>query len=617
MITPLLLTLLLPAQAVGPIPPGIVERVREEFVGAGQDLGYTVEDLAPWRYPCRAPLFDDWIRDTFRFEAAARKLSVKFSSAKTCAELLAEGWTAGGHALEVLEPDPVVLEGSADRLPGSLPEPVREALALFLAQLPGCAEGWQKAVADQDLDEGPLHERALRYFQEGPDPRALDLFAWEFQREWAGAAAVRFVGAVDELAETLFRSRIPPRVETVRIPTPFGAILYGSPGKTEHTEQVLLIIDVSGDDIYRPGTAAGFGVQVFSAVIDLRGDDRYESEGEPGRVGAGAGVGGVGMVVDLRGADLYQTQRYGAGFGAFGAGVVRDVRGDDRYLGEQQCQALGLAGVGLILDEQGDDHYELFSYGQGLGEPLGAGLLIDRQGNDEYVARDDELRNPSAQTAEHNVSMAQGSGHGYRGDGNGRYASGGIGVLQDSAGDDVYSGAVFAQATGYWYGVGLLFDLAGQDRYEAVFYGQSASAHFALSYLLDAAGDDDYRTTLSQSLGNGRDFSTSIFRDQSGNDRYFAPDRSAGCGDLNGTGLFLDLDGEDDYSFHTRVNAGNANYGDPDPTNFRRTAPSYGIFLDLGQDRDRYGRDGLKDGTTWGAPGRRPGMLGVGLDDGP
>jgi hypothetical protein len=212
--------------------------------------------------------------------------------------------------------------------------------------------------------------------------------------------------------------------------------------------------------------------------------------------------------------------------------------------------------------------------------------------------------------------MAQGVGYGLRDDENERYVSGGFGMLLDREGDDAYQGGVFAQAAGYWYGFGMLLDLEGDDTYRAVYYGQSASAHFALSYLLDAEGNDDYRTDLSQSLGNGRDLSISIFRDEEGDDRYFAPDRSLGCGDLNGIGLFLDRDGRDEYAFHTLVNGGALSFGLENPPESRRRIQTAGLFLDLGRDPDRYGREGLANGESWRGEGPHEGMKCFGMDDG-
>lgn len=629
------------AQAQAVIPPEIEAEVRAATGGAEAALGYSAEDLAGWRYCARLPLFDTWIGDVVRFEHVGQLLGQRLAAAGTPSALVEEGWLAGGYEIaEALEVDAVsgsalealdatlaalwefagrdapvaTIETECAKVDAKLVAP----LTRFLAAVPGCVDAWALATERIERGDRTVAERALAYFSGGADADMVRLLEHDFDRAWAGRAAVEFTAAVETLADKLGKLRLSAKMADVRLPTPYGDVFLGGGGKSEYgADALLLLVDVSGHDHYLPGSAYAHGEIPLRGVIDLRGDDTYESRGSVTEAGAGAGIGGVGVLVDLRGDDTYLTERFGGGMGLFGAGVLHDVEGNDRYVGEQHCQGVGMCGVGLLLDREGEDHYELFTYGQGLGLPSGAGLLVDLDGDDDYVARDDELRRPSPQTAEHNVSMAQGCGLGWRGEGAERHASGGLGVLLDHAGDDHYRGAVFAQAVGYWYGVGMLFDLAGDDRYEAVYYGQSASAHFALSYLLDVEGNDDYRTTLSQSLGNGRDLSVAVFHDAAGDDRYFAPDRSLGCGDLDGTGLFLDSGGQDRYEFHTAVNCGLANFGGADPGEFRRTLLTLGIFLDLGGERDEYLREGPNNGDRWVTGGRFEGMKGFGLDQGP
>lgn len=590
------------------VPDDIEDRVRAAVFGKEEAIGYTREQLAYFPSPCRMPVFNEWIEDLFGFDEKARTLGDRFSGAREAALLVREAWLAGGY--EIYDPDEAETGAPAlDDLPPELAGPV----ARFLAVMPACTAAWNEAIELVDIEEESFETQALRYFDDAGKTLAL-LERW-FDREAAGLAAVLFIDAVERLAAELGALKISPRQEEFRVDTPHGQVVLGAKGRTEHgAEPPLLLIDVSGNDRYLPGSAFGRGSRPFVAVIDLRGKDVYLSSRE--LAGCGAGIGGIGVIVDLSGDDEYLADSLGAGFAMFGAGVIHDKRGNDRYVGDELCQAVGLCGVGMILDEKGDDRYELFYRGQGFGMPRGAGLLVDLEGDDTYLARDDELKNPSPQTAEHNASMAQGVGCGVRDDENKVYIAGGLGLLVDHAGDDLYKGAVFAQAIGYWYGVGMLFDLSGNDRYEAVYYGQSASAHFALSYLHDREGNDDYKTSLSQSLGNGRDLSISVFRDEQGNDCYFAPDRSLGCGDLNGTGLFIDAGGKDAYTFHTKINGG-LGIVQGELSELRQPFPTVGVFLDLGGDKDEYGRDGLKNGDQWTSGGQHEAIKGVGIDDGP
>lgn len=626
------------------IPPEVVDEVRKATVGENQPLGFSANDLLLYRYRCRMPAFFELIEDTFHFEEASRELGNRFVTAPGVAELLEEAWVAGGfeiapaEELVLPEGDPrealeialdEVWASEGETLPDdfsietleAIPERAALPLARFLAAIPFCADAWARAVEGISVDSyEELGTAALRYHEVGADAEALRLIEQEFDRAWGGRAAVEFVRAAERLAAELDAARVLAGVKNnhVRLPTPHGDVRFGDRGKTEHgAEPLLLLVDLVGDDRYLPGSACGSGAHPFCAVIDLRGDDEYLANGEPGGAGAGAGVGGIGIVIDRRGDDRWLAEQYGAGFGIVGAGIVHDVRGNDRYVGDHLCQAVGLCGVGLLLDEEGKDEYEIFCYGQGLGQPLGAGVLVDRSGDDRYVARDDEIRYPSAQTKEHNSSMAQGAGYGLRDDANQRWVSGGVGLLLDHEGDDSYAGGVFAQAVGYWYGLGLLFDLDGDDTYSAVWYGQSASAHFALSYLLDVEGDDRYTTTMSQSLGNGRDLSMSVFRDERGDDHYFGPDRSLGCGDIVGVGLFLDSDGRDHYELKTKANVGYPAFAEKDHPEWRFELPTVGVFLDLGRDKDEYGRESLADGERWTDEGQYPGTSGIGIDDGP
>jgi hypothetical protein len=593
------------------LPGETVGAVREAAFGAGESIGYPSEVLERWRAPGRLPAFDGWAADVFGFEKAARELGEELAGTEDTVDLLTSASDAGGFVDEekwilghrILRfPDPV--------LPESLVDPIDS----FFACVRNGDEVWRKAVGRDSNSDASLSKRALRYFGGGADESTRGLMT-SFNRARAGGAARRFLRGVEELAAHIDPAAVSDDWAGTEFETPCGRVIVSGHGDDHHTGgDYLLLIDLGGDDTYAAGNACGRNDTPLCAVIDFSGNDSYASGRSLEQAGAGAGIGGIGVLLDLEGDDLYQVAGYGAGFAACGAGILIDRAGNDRYVGDTFTQGVGFLGVGLLLDEAGDDSYELFTFGQGLGLPLGTGLLCDRKGNDLYVARDDELRSPSAQTAEHNVSLAQGCGYAWR-TGKDQSSSGGLGILFDQEGDDRYRGAVFAQATGYWFGVGMLFDLAGDDDYQAVYYGQSASAHFALSYLRDVSGNDRYRTTLSQSLGNGRDLSTSVFRDDAGDDYYFAPDRSLGCGDLAGCGFFADLSGEDEYEFGATTNGGHANYpGEPDE--LRRALPTVGIFLDLGGATDRYGDDRIKNGETWEKKGAFPGMRGIGVDDG-
>ena len=126
-----------------------------------------------------------------------------------------------------------------------------------------------------------------------------------------------------------------------------------------------------------------------------------------------------------------------------------------------------------------------------------------------------------------------------RDDTNGVYWSGGLGMLGDVAGGDVYQGSVFAQGTGYWFGIGLLLDGAGDDQYDALWYTQGSAAHAGIGVLWDGAGDDRYSQMWAPKSGNdgtGHDFGEGFFVDLAGNDVMTGGGLSLGEGNDNGLG---------------------------------------------------------------------------------
>jgi len=593
------------------IPPETLEAVREAVFGAEAPIGYRAEDLEWRRAPGRLPAFDGWAADVFGFEKAARELGEELAGTEEADSLFHIASNGGGFIYMEHVGDSPGIRGFPDP---ELPESIVAPIDLFFVGVRIVTDDWRWHAPHFPKGDEALSSRALHYFAGGADESTRGLLA-DVKRGNIDQAARFFLSSVESLAASIESISVTEEWEGTEFETPCGKVILAGRGDDHHEGgDYLLLIDFGGNDTYAPGNACGRNETPLCAVIDLGGNDIYASGRSLAEAGAGAGIGGIGVLLDVEGDDRYQVTGYGAGFAACGAGILIDRAGDDRYVGDTFTQAVGFLGVGLLLDEAGDDYYELFTFGQGLGLPMGTGLLCDRRGNDEYVARDDELRSPSPQSAEHNVSLAQGCGYAFRTEED-RSSSGGLGILLDQEGDDRYRGAVFAQAIGYWFGVGMLFDLAGNDEYEAVYYGQSASAHFALSYLRDVSGDDHYRTSLSQSLGNGRDLSISIFRDDTGDDHYFAPDRSLGCGDVAGCGLFADLAGRDENELGATTNGGFASYpGAGDDR--RRRLPTVGIFLDLGGATDLYGDDRIVNGDKWNRKGKFPRMRGIGIDDG-
>jgi hypothetical protein len=387
-----------------------------------------------------------------------------------------------------------------------------------------------------------------------------------------------------------------------RAETALGLVLLNGRGhdRYEAEPHYLLIIDTGGDERYGRGAASAGASQPIGIIIDLGGDDVYASAGE-NQPAFGAGVFGYGVLIDSGGEDEYSSGNLGEGAGLFGVGILCDLAGDDRYQGLALVQGSGTHGSGVLVDLAGADRYDCYQLAQGYGFTLGSGLLLDVEGNDSYNANDEDIRYPSAQSAEHNASLSQGFGFGRRGDYlDGHSWAGGVGMLVDGAGDDSYSCGVFGQGCGYWYGTGILVDKGGADQYLGQWYCQGSGAHFALGILQDDGGDDDYEGVMNMCTGAGHDFSLGWLEDAQGNDKYRCPNLSLGGANANGMGVFWDAAGDDSY-LSSGVTLGMAS--SVSPGSLRDHILTLGVFVD-GGGRDSYMEDqGDEPATSWSFTG--------------
>lgn len=424
-------------------------------------------------------------------------------------------------------------------------------------------------------------------------------------------------------------------VYSYRIRTAWG-ILELSGGKDDrHVDpDTFLLFDTGGNDTYVNCPANSSLNNWCSVVIDTSGKDKYLSdealENTPlnkwaGRKGAGNQPGpagalfGYSILIDSEGDDIYRTHRPGLGSGRFGIAVLLDKAGDDQYDAYQDAEGFGMFGGGILEDLSGKDVYRGFTQVQGCGQTGGFGYLTDRTGDDQYIAEDQVIDFPSPQSAQHNVSMAQGAGNGRRADYlEGESLAGGIGILYDQAGNDIYSSAVFGQGVGYWMGVGALWDDGGNDVYNGMWYVQGAAAHFAIGYLEDLAGTDNYVATMNMAQGAGHDFSVGMLLDREGDDSYKAPNLSLGAGNANGIGVFVDYAGADKYE-SSGITLGKA--ADATANTLRARGLCLGVFIDLGAGVDTYpaGSAWAKNGVavpnwTGKAPTAAESQLGVFVD---
>lgn len=349
--------------------------------------------------------------------------------------------------------------------------------------------------------------------------------------------------------------------ETVKLRIGGIPVVLGSVQDDHHSDRdAMLTIDFGGNDTYTGRHGAGIGYA--SVHLDLGGNDRYDVPD----ASLGVGILGVGIARARVGHDLYTTKSFALGVGIAGVGIFERLGGHDTYRSVACAQGFGFFGVGILRDSAGNDDYRLEIMGQGAARTKGVGWLIDEQGSDRYSAGGTVLSQPLFATATY--GFAQGFSTGFREDSGGE--AGGIGLLTDHGGDDVFSGGTYVQAASYWFALGSLYSAAGNNRYTAYHYAQSSAMHICSAYLFDLAGDDIYAIQVGAGHAIGHDYGVAFFLDRAGDDIYAGRDTQPGLGNANGLGIFVDAGGIDRYA------------GTPGVGNAARGAISIGVFADLG-----------------------------------
>ncbi|MGB2769772.1 MAG: hypothetical protein WBC88_08620 [Candidatus Zixiibacteriota bacterium] len=491
--------------------------------------------------------------------------------------------------------------------------PLRNNIDLFYSIVDDTSHLFINAV--NEMDQRISRQNLFEYFVEENEEydQVIEEVAStaDFNRLYAGAQDI--AEAVRRMADSLEFASFPAR--KTEIITDRGLIVVGTSGRDdyEYSEPPLLIIDGGGNDTYR---FSGYPEKYpLSAIIDLSGNDNYVSS-DTTQPGIGGALMGMSVLVDKAGDDYYEGTTITQGCGIFGVGILLDYQGDDTYVAESYSQGCGAFGVGIMADSSGNDSLYCVVLSQGFGYSKGCGLLINYEGDDKYVAEDDTVIHPASQTEEHNASLAQGVGFGKRADYiDGHSWAGGVGILCDVKGDDVYSAGLWAQGTAYWFAVGMLLDGGGDDSYSGIWYVQGSGAHFAVGYLDDFGGNDSYNATTNMAIGAGHDFTVGYLNERGGNDTYDVPNLSLGGGNANGIGIFHDHSGDDVYTTHGGTTLGRANVSKKGP---RELLHVFGIFID-GSGNDTYNEENAKNNTRWISPktdpeGKNPYEIGVGID---
>ena len=324
--------------------------------------------------------------------------------------------------------------------------------------------------------------------------------------------------------------------------TEIGRIIIGGYGQTIYWENSAVIIDLGGDDIYYNNAGSSTQNNPFSILVDLSGNDKYIST-QP--FTQGSGILGTGVLIDLSGDDIYTSRDLSQGIGILGSGFLIDLDGDDQYSGKSSVQGLGLFGMGFILEGGGNDLYLADRYAQGIGFTKGIGGIIEADGSDYMFAggKYPDFRDPENATE----SFAQGFGYGLRPINTSVGSSGGIGLVYDQNGNDVYISDYFGQGASYWYAFGALVDEAGDDLYISGRYSQGAGIHVSIGTLIDEKGNDHYVSTFGVGQGCGHDFGTGVLIDNDGDDFYKGGVLVQGFGNETGMGILYDRKGNDKY----------------------------------------------------------------------
>ncbi|MHC4176250.1 MAG: hypothetical protein ACYSWU_02020, partial [Planctomycetota bacterium] len=340
-----------------------------------------------------------------------------------------------------------------------------------------------------------------------------------------------------------------------RVDTPGGTIVIG--GSQQNTYQldkmagVSVVIDLGGDDAYHEGTVSLRRPVLI--VIDLGGNDSYRG-GKPGV--QGSAIMGISMLLDLAGDDVYQAKDVAQGACLAGAGILIDYAGNDTYAAVRRAQGEAVCGVGILIDRAGNDRYHAAMWAQGCGGPWGFAVLDDVDGKDHYYGGG---LYPNSYLREENPTpgyegWVQGVGAGIR-----QVSDGGIGVILDGGGNDVYEYDYLSHGGGYWCGTGFARDFGGNDqrlgatrkafqggaRTQRRFqrFGAGYGCHYALGFLFDDAGNDTYNASI-MGVGFAWDCAVGYLCDFGGDDRYSGNEGNAAQA---GLAVLFDYNGDDHY----------------------------------------------------------------------
>jgi hypothetical protein len=323
-----------------------------------------------------------------------------------------------------------------------------------------------------------------------------------------------------------------------KIDTPAGAIVIGSREPAVYNLDampgVAAVVTLGGNNKFHEGTTSL--ERPVLVVLNLGGKSVYQGT-KPGV--QGGAILGVSMVVNLEGGNVYEARDVAQGSCLSGVGIVLDFGGDNKYRGLRRVQGHALGGLGLLIARGRQNDYHAAMWAQGFGSPLGFGLIDNLGGYDHYYCGGLYTNSYKPETPGYE-GWGQGVGAGIR-----QSADGGIGVLLDGGGHNVYEFDYLSHGGGYWCGLGFARDFGpgnqclicrknfyGGERTEQLFqrFGCGWGCHYAAGFCFGDGGDDVYEGTI-MGTGMGWDCSIGVLCDFGKNVRCKATGGlTQGCG---------------------------------------------------------------------------------------
>ena len=289
-----------------------------------------------------------------------------------------------------------------------------------------------------------------------------------------------------------------------KIDTPAGTILIGGKEsktyKLDEMKDVAVVIDLGHGNTYEEGTTSLDRPVLI--VLNLGGGNIFHGK-KPGI--QGAAMLGVSLVVNREGNNSYQADDLAQASAIAGVGIIVEHGGKNTYRGVRRVQGQALGGVGILIGRGGQNDYHAAMWAQGFGAPLGFGLLEDTVGHDHYYCgglyitsykTSTNSRIPKTPGYE---GFGQGVGAGIR-----QVGDGGIGIILNGGGHNVYEFDYLSHGGGYWCGMGFARDFGGNSqrliartawdgspRTEPLFqrFGCGWGCHYSVGFLFDDGGN--------------------------------------------------------------------------------------------------------------------------------